>query len=54
MTADKEFIANYEKAVAHINCVHADEYGVCKITSDSEVNEYCPLSPCPNYKEKGK
>lgn len=49
---DREFIANYEKAVAHLNCVHTDEHGVCKITSDDETNEYCPLSPCPYYEEK--
>lgn len=49
--SEQEFMANYEKAVAHLNCVHADEHGVCKIASDSEVNEYCPLSPCTNYKE---
>lgn len=52
MAIEQEVVANYEKAVAHLNCVHADERGVCKITSDNEVNEHCPLSPCPNYKEK--
>lgn len=52
MTIDKQFIENYDKAIARLACVHADEHGICKLLSDDETNEYCPLSPCPNYKER--
>lgn len=47
MTGIDQFIADYEKAVENINCAYADEHGVCEISG-----EYCPLSPCPDYKEK--
>lgn len=47
MIGIEQFIADYEKAVENINCAYADEHGVCEISG-----EYCPLSPCPDYKEK--
>lgn len=54
MTGIEQFIANYEKAVAHLNCDYADEHGVCELLSDDEMSEYCMLGMCPNYEEKVK
>ncbi|WP_438846859.1 hypothetical protein [Anaerocaecibacter muris] len=51
MIDDKTCIDEYDRAVSEINCAHADAHGKCELLSDSETNEYCPLSPCPHYKE---
>lgn len=51
MTDNKDFIENYEKSVAYLNCVHVDEHGKCELLSDDEISEYCPVSPCSNYEE---
>lgn len=50
--SEQEFTKPYELAVSALNCKYADKHGVCSKLSDDEVNEYCPLSPCPDYKEK--
>ena len=52
MSDDKECIKSYELDVNALNCKYADKHGVCSKHSDSEVKEYCLLSPCPDYKEK--
>lgn len=47
-------IYKFEQIVKELNCVHADEHGVCELLSDNSVKNYCPLLPCNGYEEKTK